>query len=340
MKAGISVKGRIASLSVKNKDGFEKETLSFDNHILKNNLLAEGGGMPISLQVLRVYFGTGTAPDSPDFVGLSSPDEIYWGLQVTNYYSKNRYYDPVTRERVNTYVMEYNSKVAGYYAGTWTEMGLGDDASSNFRMTTRTLIKDDTGNPTSITVLDDEYVSVVYEITVAEHFEESTGTLTAGGITYNYKLLNIPYRKDEKIEGSWATNNRYTDAPDTKASLSIKLSPFQNDTAYGIEHFPTISQWENRIADPVWIDNNRGDDEYRSGQVIPASDWVTTITGPQSINFSFSFLPNTTDALIGGMTIGSYITEYNMCIIAFDKTLIKPANEKLTVSLDITWSIQ
>lgn len=336
MKTGINIEGRIQSLSVENKEGVVKENLSFDNHILRNNLIGSSGGLPKRLEVLRVFFGTGTAPDSPDHLGLTSPDELYWGLQVTDHSVKDKHYDPLTRSRSMTYVLEYRSTTAGYYAGTWTEMGLGDDISTNFSMSTRTLIKDSTGNPTSITVLDDEYISVIYEITITHKFEETTGILSAGGINYNYKLMNVPYLKDESMYTRWLSSSGPNDS---SGNFGIYLLGRNYSNVFGIEYFPSIATWENHISDPVWVENNKNSREDYRINSYPSEETFTN-TGPQSFNISFAFLPQTFDERIAGICIGDNDTEDMHFFIAFDEPVIKPGNEKLTVSIDITWSIQ
>jgi len=63
----------------------------------------------------------------------------------------------------------------------------------NFVAWSRTLIKDANGNPTTITLADDEYLKLVYELRVYPPTGDTTGVADIGGDTYDYTVR--PYRR-------------------------------------------------------------------------------------------------------------------------------------------------
>lgn len=66
----------------------------------------------------------------------------------------------------------------GQAAGNISEVGIGSSASQLF---SRALVLDGGGNPTSITVLPDEWLDVVYELTLEIDTTDVTGQVTLGG---------------------------------------------------------------------------------------------------------------------------------------------------------------
>jgi hypothetical protein len=78
----------------------------------------------------------------------------------------------------------------GAATGTWSEVGVGQtDGASGFNpMFSRALILDGLGNPTTISVLADEYLDVTYDVIIRPPLEDVTGSFTLAGTTYNYTL--------------------------------------------------------------------------------------------------------------------------------------------------------
>jgi len=88
------------------------------------------------------------------------------------------------QQRVTTY-----SFALGAAAGNLTEVGVGWSSSEN--LFSHALILDAEGSPTSITVLSDEYLTVVYSYRIYGLLADSTGSVTfTGNIagTYNWTL--------------------------------------------------------------------------------------------------------------------------------------------------------
>lgn len=79
----------------------------------------------------------------------------------------------------------------GEAAGNLSEVGFGWSATASGSLFSRALIKDPSGAPTTITILPDEYLDVIYELRVYAPASDVTGTITATGDiggTYAYTL--------------------------------------------------------------------------------------------------------------------------------------------------------
>lgn len=91
---------------------------------------------------------------------------------------------------------------AGFAAGNLSEIGIGESASSLF---SRALILDSGGNPTTITVLPNEYLTVYYTLRCAIPKTDQTFTFTAdiGGTPTSVTAVVRPARANSSTENSW-----------------------------------------------------------------------------------------------------------------------------------------
>ncbi|WP_444903826.1 hypothetical protein ACJJIU_00265 [Microbulbifer sp. CnH-101-E] len=74
----------------------------------------------------------------------------------------------------------------GEAAGNLAEIGVGW-GTNHTDLFSRTLITDAQGNPTSLTVLPDEYLDVTYELRIYIPTEDAVGTVALGGIVYDWR---------------------------------------------------------------------------------------------------------------------------------------------------------
>lgn len=74
----------------------------------------------------------------------------------------------------------------GAVVGNMAELGLAWSASAANNLATRALIVDGFGTPTTISVLVGEILQVVYRIKGYPILTDATGTVTIGGVSYNY----------------------------------------------------------------------------------------------------------------------------------------------------------
>lgn len=81
---------------------------------------------------------------------------------------------------------------AGTAAGNLSEVGLGWGANAGANtmagLWCRALIKDSEGNPTTITVLSDEVLDIVYTLQLHPPTSDVTGTFNLSGVAYQYTL--------------------------------------------------------------------------------------------------------------------------------------------------------
>lgn len=166
-----------------NKDGSERILADwFDNLILDSGLNRVGsGGVFIGVAV-----GTGTTTPAVTQTALVN--------QVA--YTSTQTGTDVSGSDVSggfMYLRRTYRFGAGSAAGNLTEVGAGWASGQMF---SRTLIKDGGGNPTTITVLSDEYLDVTYEIRIYWPTTDSVATINISGTNYT-----VTCRAD--IVGSW-----------------------------------------------------------------------------------------------------------------------------------------
>jgi hypothetical protein len=83
-----------------------------------------------------------------------------------------------------TRTFRFNTGVA---AGTLSEVGVGWGTSAD-QLFSRALILDGEGEPTTITILEDEVLDVIYELRVYHPEEDIEGTIELGGVNYDYAI--------------------------------------------------------------------------------------------------------------------------------------------------------
>ena len=167
----IELAGRFKFTAVNVNDGTERElTPWFDNLILDaglNKIAEQGIGTHCSV-------GTGsTAPANGQtaLVGLVYQTDNQTGT-TTGYDSSGNLYAWVRRKFRFT---------PGQATGNLSEVGIG----WNSGLFSRALIKDGAGDPTTITVLSDEYLDVTYELRTYRPAADSTYNVTISGVTYS-----------------------------------------------------------------------------------------------------------------------------------------------------------
>lgn len=170
IQTGLSGRFRL----VKHRDGNVSQELEFENLILDSGLERLGVGGIID----RCKVGTGNAAPTVSDITLSSELATSTDrLSVTPYITANttsRWTEITTRYRFS----------AGVGTGTIAEVGMGWASG----LWSRTLIKDGSGVPTTITKLSDETLDVYYTLRIQFPAADITGTIVLEGVTYNYVL--------------------------------------------------------------------------------------------------------------------------------------------------------
>lgn len=180
-----------------NADNGEQRVLAdwFENQITDNGLDLIGTGGAIAVTVV----GSGSTPPSASNTQMQTfvaqvggqPYSVTGGVSSAAPFYR---YTRVTRRFA-----------AGVAAGNLSEVGVGASSTSLF---SRSLIKDSSGNPTTITVLSNEFLDVVYEVRVYAPTADITGQIVIGGVTHDYVMRAAMASSDTgDFAGAWANPN-------------------------------------------------------------------------------------------------------------------------------------
>lgn len=183
-----SLSGRFkieAFKAVKTKDGLQEiegsRTLKsdwFTNIILDQGINGLGTRSP-SASVWWCHVGTGNSTPVVTDTSLQMP-LANTGTKQTSLNSAQTATQPYYIAR--TVVFRFT---AGQATGNLAEVGVGWSSASN-SLFSRTLIKDSFGDPSTITVLADEYLDVTYELRIYPDTSDSIGTVDIAGVVYDY----------------------------------------------------------------------------------------------------------------------------------------------------------
>ena len=206
----------------------------------------------------------------------------------------------------------------GEATGTWTEVGWGyftpntSNPAANNRVTSRALIVDSSGLPLAITVLPDEYLTVVY--TTYHHF-------TVNDITYSITIAGTSYTVTQRparvtlgsVWGWYAYGGRQT----AHTQVGIGNSAF---TLAPITSSPGVAQgYSNNYADDAYVMNS------------------FTKTGTLTI-------PPASANAAGGIKGLYFLWTYNYFPILGERQLLfsspipKDATKALTLKTQISWA--
>ena len=162
--------------------GESRNLASFENLILDSGLNRLGTGSVID----GACVGTGTATPANTQTTLASL------LRVTNTEQSRVELSGSTTAPYYAECRIIYRFAAGTAAGNLSEVGLGWGASAGANTMSglwcRALIKDSAGNPTTITVLSDEVLDIVYTLQLHPPTSDITGTFDLSGEAYQYTL--------------------------------------------------------------------------------------------------------------------------------------------------------
>lgn len=187
VKNETRAEGYIESLQVTDIDGNVKRDLNFKNVFLDSGFQAmvHEGVSNMESMFPRLYLGTGTDAATRTQTDLTSKDDTGRYLDHDSSTTTHaRYYEGDNTIRTSL-VKTYKSEKGGA-SGTWSELGL---ANSDGIMVTRSLIKNEAGNPTTINILADEYLTITYRVNLYTKVAAASGTITVLGETYNYRAI-------------------------------------------------------------------------------------------------------------------------------------------------------
>lgn len=171
----IGIKGRFKLMAVKADGSGARKLAEFDNLILNSGLDYFCSNQDTSaLAYVRVGSGsTPPAPSQTDLVSQISGAGDY--VRGTAAISSSA---PYWFSRTRTWRF-----AAGAAAGNIAEIGVGW-ATAGDTLFSRALVLDQNGNPTTVTVLNDEFLDVTYTLTCYPSAEDSRTTLNLAGSSY------------------------------------------------------------------------------------------------------------------------------------------------------------
>lgn len=161
-------------------DGVEVTTQETDWF---HNIITDGGleelGAVNSVNVLaQCQVGTGsTTPSAGDTALVSRVASVASSGSTNTAQASAPYYGSKT----TTYRFG-----AGAAAGNIAELGISSVADNSRSLFSRALVLDGLGDPTTITVLSDEFLDVTYELRLYPPLTDVTGTVTLDGNDYDY----------------------------------------------------------------------------------------------------------------------------------------------------------
>ena len=171
------------------------------------------------------YIGTGTNPPLVTDVSLgnlSAASTISVGGSIVSSGAPNYNVIRTTGRRF----------AQGVLNGNYTEVGMGLVVGGSVNLFSRSLILDNLGNPTTITVLPSEVLDVYYILTIIIDKTLRSGTINVNGtpVDYNVQITNI----NSGLTGSGDTlsfppTNRFGSVANGSRSLSITNGAFQSD---------------------------------------------------------------------------------------------------------------
>lgn len=198
VRANVGMAGHFTLIAHGGKRG-RVELADFDNMILDAglNILASGATSVLA----QCHVGTGSTPAAANQTALANKVAATGSIQ-------SPFPAPTYVAGPPPYIQTSQTWRfgAGAAAGNLTEVGVGWSATNLF---SRALIVDGSGNLTTITVLSDESLDVVYTIRAYPPAADITGSVVLAGVTYNYvmRASQLPWSGFPQIFGAWGFAN-------------------------------------------------------------------------------------------------------------------------------------
>lgn len=319
------VKGRF-TLSVIDRNGKEKAKVECDNMVLDaliTNLNADsykGATFPGMDMLNKVALGTGTTPPQPDDNTLESQvvASKFDGTLNTSYS------ETIPGETLKGVMRRTHSFNQGQINANLSEIGVID---SKGNLITRSLIKDDLGNPTTLTVTNQEQLVLTYYLEFVDLPLKTTGSVNITDktgavidtVTYEVRICGSKFtshsNENSPLQFGINSQERWLSYSDTY--LSNMPKPEDSDWGYGIN--------VNHIGSGI--------------KKMPSA------ISPQGTGAGLKkrFKWGIGDAnVVGGITriVTFYYMEHypGMAVIHFDKPINKTSSDVLEIESEVIWS--
>ena len=153
---------------------------SFPNLITNDGLIRYCSGNTLSS--LRISVGTGTAEPLPTDTGLSNFLKSSYNTNQLAYNAST----PQPPDYLSTTKMTIRFNAGEFTGETISEIGVcvAGNQNVNNPLWCRALILDEYGNPSTITILSNEYLDVTYTLIYHPKLDDDQFTFTMDGVTY------------------------------------------------------------------------------------------------------------------------------------------------------------
>lgn len=298
MKIGLS--GHFKLTAVNAKTGKTRELAEFDNLILDQGLNALG--TQGCLRYCQVGSGS-TAPEVTDS-GLQSY------VAGTQYLSTSQTAQS-TAPYYATRTVQYRF-APGVAAGNLSEVGIAW-ATSGPALFSRALIKDAEGDPTTITVLSDEYLDVTYSLRSYPPLVDSTFNVTINGVEHACVLRAAKVTNDDY----WAP-----DIVTTPVNFGWNLP---SGTTYGcVAYSGGINAITSQPSGTSSNSSTRNTATYASNSYSRVSEYTFDLNAG-----------NVGAGGIASILMQTYIGTFQC---SFTPAIAKDATKVLKLNLSVTWA--
>lgn len=325
IKAKQGVKGRF-SLSVLDSGGSVKHSVNCENMVLDkliDRLNASSyfnGTHPPSEMLNKIALGTGTTPPTAGDTALESQVLSVPFNGVTN----TSYTETIPGETLKAVVRRPHSFNQGQINANLSEIGVIDNGGN---LITRALIKDDLGNPTTLTVTNQEQLILTYYLDFVDIPLKTAGTID---ITDKTGAVIDTVNYDVRICGTKFTSHNYNYSPMEFGVNSKSNWLSYEDTYLSNMPMPASSEWGYGID----ITN------YKAGVKSKPSSIPPLGTGPGSIKrFKWGISQGNVSGGITRIVTFNFRDDFpGMSVIHFDKPINKTSSDVLELESVMLWS--
>lgn len=321
------VKGRF-SLSVMGSNGKEKAKVECDNMVLdalitklnSNTYSAVTYPGPGGDILNKIALGTGTTPPQPGDSSLESQliVEPFRGSWYTSYS------EVIPGETLKGVMRRTHSFNQGQINANLSEIGVID---SRGNLITRSLIKDDLGNPTTLTVTNEDQLVLVYYLDFLDIPIKTTGSVNitdkAGAVidtvAYDIRVCGIKFtdHKDSNTPLEFGVNSGARWLASRETYLSNIPKPADNSWGYGID-VRSPSSGANSRPEAIPAQGTGAGFKKRFKWGIGSGNVAGGIT--RIVTFTYN------------------VNNGGVSVIHFDKPINKTSSDILEIESEVIWS--
>jgi hypothetical protein len=260
---------------VTHSDGTSEET-GWSPNIILNSGLDKLGVLPTGTSYILLYARVGTGTSTPIGTQVQLDAQIAVSASSTTAVSVVNEGAPLYR---TLHTLSY-AFAQGAVVGNITEVGIGWAATGS-TLFSRALIVDNTGSPTTITLVALDQLTVFYRLRVIPPLADYTGSVTIGATVYNYtaRVCNV---------ATFATVS-YAFSPGALSASGTITQPIATP-GYGIGSFPAGTSLAPITGFPSGTNtsNTSGNvsvtpGTYTNGAFFRDDVWSWSITGGNAV---------------------------------------------------------